>query len=73
MSEVRDVKDLDETVCRRCSESACLRTTRREFMIAGGASALSVGALGFVRQVWGAEEPKSLLTPTSTPIKKCLI
>jgi hypothetical protein len=41
-------------------------------MIAGGASVLSVGALGLVRPAWG-EEPTSLLTPTSKPIKKCLL
>ncbi|MFH1923340.1 MAG: hypothetical protein ABIP48_26045, partial [Planctomycetota bacterium] len=73
MSEARDTKDLDEAICRRCSGSACPRTTRREFMIASGASALSVGALGLVRPAWGGEEPKSLLTPISTPIKKCLL
>jgi hypothetical protein len=72
MSEARDTKGLDETICRRCSGSACSRTTRRAFMIASGASALSVGALGLVRPAWG-EEPKSLLTPTSEPIKKCLL
>ena len=73
MSEARDTKGPDETICRRCSRSACPRTTRREFMIAGGESALSVGALGLVRPAWGGEEPKSLLTPMSTPIKKCLL
>jgi hypothetical protein len=73
MSEARDTKGPDETLCRRCSGSACPRTTRREFMIASGASALSVGALGLVRPAWGGEEPKSLLTPTSNPIKKCLL
>jgi len=73
MSEARDTKGLDETVCRRCSGSACPRTTRRQFMIASGASALSVGALGLVRPAWGGEEPKSLLTPPSKPIKKCLL
>jgi hypothetical protein len=40
-------------------------------MIASGASALSIGALGLVPPAWGGEEPKSLLTPPSTPIKKC--
>jgi len=72
MSEARDTKGLDETICRRCSGSACPRTTRREFMIASGAAALSVGALGLVRPAWGAE-PKPLLTPPATPIKKCLL
>jgi hypothetical protein len=71
MSETRDTKGPDETFCRRCSGSACPRTTRRQFMIASGASALSVGALGLLRPAWGGEEPKSLLTPVSTPIKKC--
>jgi hypothetical protein len=42
-------------------------------MIASGASALSVGALGLVRPAWGGEEPKSFLTPTSDPVKKCLL
>jgi hypothetical protein len=42
-------------------------------MIAGGASALSIGALGLVPPAWGGEEPKSLLTPPSTPVKKCLL
>ena len=73
MSEARDTKGMDETNCRRCSGWACPGTTRREFMIASGAAALSVGALGLVRPAWGAEEPKSLLTPISTPIKKCLL
>ena len=71
MSEARDTKGPDGTACRRCSGSACPRTTRRGFLIASGASALSVGALGLVRPAWGGEEPKSLLTPISTPIKKC--
>ena len=44
--------------------------TRREFMVASGAAALSVGALGLVRPAWG-QEPKSLLTPPAQPIKKC--
>lgn len=79
MSELRDPRGLDETLCRRCSGSACPRTTRsprttrRQFMIASGASALSVGALGLVHPACGAEEPKSLLTPPSTPIKKCAL
>jgi len=72
MSEAREPKGLDETVCRRCSGWACPRTTRREFMIAGGAIAFSVGALGLVGPARG-EEPKSLLTPASKPIKKCLL
>jgi hypothetical protein len=42
-------------------------------MIASGASALTVGALGLARPAWCAEEPKSLLTPLSTPIKQCLL
>jgi len=41
-------------------------------MITSAASALSVAALGLVRPAWGGE-PKSLLTPTSKPIKKCLL
>jgi hypothetical protein len=42
-------------------------------MIAGAASAFSVGAMGLVRPAWGAEEPKSLLAPPSQPIKKCVL
>ena len=73
MSEARDRKGPDETVCRRCSAAACPRATRRQFMIAGGASALSVGALGLLSPARGAEEPKSLLTPVSAPVKKCVL
>ncbi len=73
MSEARDTTGRDETFCRRCSGSACPGTTRREFILASGASALSVGALGLARPACGAEEPKSLLSPISTPIKKCLL
>jgi hypothetical protein len=70
MSEARTPKRLDEPVCRRCTGSACQRTTRREFMIASGAAAVSLAAPGLVRPAWG-EEPASLLTPTSQPVKKC--
>jgi len=72
MSEPRDTKGAEETICRRCSGSACARTTRRQFMIAGGASAITVGALGLVRPAW-SEEPKPLLAPVAQPIKKCLL
>ena len=71
MSEARDTKGPDETICRRCSGSACPRTTRRQFMIASGASALSVGAFGLVRPAWGGEEPKSLLRPPSETPRGC--
>jgi len=70
MSEAREPNGLDEAACRRRAGSACQRTTRREFMIASGAAAVSLTALGLVRSAWG-EEPKSLLTPTSQPVKKC--
>jgi len=70
MSKARDAKGPDETMCRRCSGWACPTTTRREFMIASGAAALSVAGLGLVRRARG-KEPKSLLTPISKPIKKC--
>jgi len=71
MSEARDTKSLDEAASGRCSGWACPGKTRREFMIASGAAALSVGALGLVRPAWGAEAPKPLLTPSSQPAKKC--
>lgn len=71
MNEARDAKSREAAVCRRCSASACPRTTRRQFMIASGASALSVAALGSVRPAWGGEETKPLLTPLATPVKKC--
>ncbi len=47
--------------------------TRREFMLAGGATALSLGALGLLGPVSGAEAPppKPLLAPTTDPVKKC--
>ena len=70
MSEEKDPKALDESICRRCSRSACPGMTRREFMIASAASTLSVAALGSVHTV-SAEEPKSLLTPKLQAIKKC--
>jgi len=73
MSEARNAKGPDETACRRCLASACPRTTRRQFMIASGAAAVSVGTLGLVGGAWGAEEPKSLLAPPSTPIKRCCV
>ncbi len=49
------------------------RPSRREFMLAGGAAALSAGALGLLGPVSGAEAPapKPLLAPTTDPIKKC--
>jgi hypothetical protein len=47
-------------------------TTRRQFMIAGGATALSVGALGWTKSARG-EKPNSLLAPTLPPIKKCVL
>jgi len=72
MSEPRDTKGAAENICRGCSGSACARTTRRQFMIAGGASALAAGTLGLVRPAW-SEEPKPLLTPISQPVKKCLL
>lgn len=42
-------------------------------MIAGGASALAVGTLGLARSARADEEPKSLLTPVATPVKRCLV
>ncbi|MCY3018743.1 MAG: hypothetical protein NTW87_06910 [Planctomycetota bacterium] len=70
MREPRDTKGPDETIGHRCSGSASPRTTRREFMIASSAAALSVGAVGWARPAWG-EEPKPLLTPLAEPVKKC--
>ncbi|MBM4043381.1 MAG: hypothetical protein FJ290_33255, partial [Planctomycetes bacterium] len=50
-----------------------MRKTRREFMVASGAAALSAGALGSVRAARGAEAPppKPLLEPPAQQIKKC--
>ncbi len=52
------------------------RPTRREFMLASGAAAVSAGALGLMGRAQGAEAPKPakpLLAPTTDPIKKCTL
>ena len=69
MSKARDTKGPNDTICRRCSGSASARTTRREFLLGCGAAAASVAAGGPVRPAW-AEEPKSLLAPTTMPVRR---
>ncbi len=73
MSEPSNTRNMRQALGAPCCPPASWRATRRQFMIAGSASALAFGACGLVRPVWALEEPDSLLTPVSTPIKRCLV